>query len=188
MSDTSQADASARTRKQVSKRGFLLGNNPVDKIEEADGASYTLLDPNGNHDIVSGELGQPGKFATMCAIFGFHTKVGNVANTILNDKDEPGTPADAKAAIAEFIESANDGTWAERAGGVGAKVDKDALCNAIVTVATAGGKQVDQAAIRQKLEDDPAYVRKARQVPAVATEYSKLVGKSTKTIDDLLAV
>jgi hypothetical protein len=180
------------SRKRVSKREFLHNGQEVDRIEEASAARYTLLgDGGGNCD--SPELGQPGKLATMCAIFGFHTKVGNVANTVLNNKEDPGTTADAKAAIDEFIAMASSGTWAERATGApGAAIDKDALAGAIVAVAMASGKvTADQegatyAKVRGRLDNEPAYVRAARQVPDVAREYATRVGKASKSIDDLI--
>ncbi len=191
------ADAAApesSKRKQVSKRDFLLNGSVVDKIEEADAARYTVLGvQDGNVDSIV--LGEPGKLATMCAIFGFHTKVGNVANTVLNDKDEPGTAGDALAAIKEFIAQAEGGVWAERTtGGVGARVDKDALAGAVISVAVASGKFTagspeESAAytkVRDKLESEPAYVRACRQVPDVAREYATRVGKANKTVDDLL--
>lgn len=187
MSDETQATASAESkRKQVSKRAYLLANGQeADTIESAAGARYTLLAPSGNKDFDS-QFGEPGQFSTMCAIFGFHTKVGNVANTVLNDKDEPGSPDDAAAAINEFIAAAKAGTWAERATGVGARIDKDALAGSIVTVAERAGKKADYQKIRDRLESDPQYVRAARQVPDVAAEYASRVGRAVKSVDDLL--
>jgi len=172
-------------RKQVSQRDFIDSQkNVVDKVEDAAGARYTLKATNAAFDYVYGVDPVADRYF---AIFGFHTKIGNVANTVLNDKDSPGDAAAAGDSIQEFLALVADGKWAERApGGVGAKIDKDALCNAIVTVAQAQGKEVDQAAIRQKLEDEPAFVRTARQVPAIAQEYAKLTGKGNKTLDDLL--
>lgn len=189
MSDINTAEDSATEskRKQVSKRAYLkTDGTEADRIEEASGARYTLLDPQGNHDFDQ-QFGKAGSLETMCGIFGFHTKVGNVANTVLNDKDEPGSPADAATAIKEFLTAASGGTWAERASGVGTRIDKDALAGSIVDVATAAGKTgVDYQKIRDRLESDPTYVRAARQVPAVATEYAKRVGRATKSVDDLL--
>jgi hypothetical protein len=189
MPDESGSDTPESTskRKQVSKRLFLkLDGTEADRIEEATGARYTLLDPAGNQNFDQ-QFGAAGKLVTMCAIFGFHTKVGNVANTVLNDKDEPGDAKQAGEAIADFIKQAESGTWAERAaGGVGARIDKDALAGAIVEVAQAAGKTADYAKIRAKLEEDPQYVRAARQVPDVATAYATRVGKATKSIDDLI--
>lgn len=185
--DTTEAPEATSKRRQVSKRAFLKADGTeADKIEEANGARYTLLSPNGNKDFDK-QFGEPGTLKTMCAIFGFHTKIGNVANTVLNDKDEPGTPDDAAAEIEAFISQAESGVWAERAaGGVGARVDKDALAGAIVEVAEAAGKTADYQKIRDKLESDPQYVKAARQVPAVATAYATRVGKATKSIDDLM--
>ena len=157
----------------------------VDKIESATGGRYQLLDPASPIDFDE-QFGAAGSFATMNAVFGFFTKVGNVANTVLNDKDEPGTFADAAQAIREFIAAAKGGTWAERTGGVAVRIDKDKLAGAIVSVAQDAGKTADYQKIRDKLESDPQYVRAARQVPAVATAYAAAVGKATKSVDDLL--
>lgn len=189
---------SKRERKTVSKRTFLGG----EKIEEAKGARYTLLDPNGNHDL-DYTFGQNSAFDRMCAIFGFHTKIGNVANTVLNDKDEPGTPADAAQSIREWMTAAMSANpqWAERsAGGVGSRVDRDALAGAFVTVVQSEGKitaeQADAtyATVRQRLEDGypeksltaAQYMNAIRKQPAVAAEYLRRVGKEAKSIDDLL--
>jgi len=175
-----------RTRRQVSKRDYLDSDGAVcDKIEQASGARYTLLGDGGRN--FDEQFGDPGTFETMCAIFGFHTKVGNVANTTLNDKDNPGTPADAAAAIEEFIEAAKSGTWAERTGGVGIVIDKDALAGAVVAVATAQGKNAEYATIRQRMEEEAGYVKKVRQVPEVAMEYTRRVGKNVKSVDDILS-
>lgn len=183
-------------RKQVSKRLYIdAAGAEVDHIEEATGARYVLLNPNGNVNFDE-QLGDAGKLATMCAIMGFVTKVGNVANTVLNDKDEPGTFDDASAAIQAFIDSAKASppVWAERSTGVpGAKVDRDALAGAICEVGQAAGKiaaaDVDAmyAKVREKLESDPAYLRGVRQIPDVARAYATRVGKPGKTIEDFLA-
>lgn len=177
-------------RKEVSRRDYLMADGSVaDKIESANGARYTLLNSDGTDAESFDEIfGEPGNFVTMNAIFGFHTKIGNVANTELNDKDEPGTPADAAVAIREFIAAAKTGTWAERTGGVAVRIDKDKLAGAIVTVAESEGKKADYQKIRDKLESDPQYVKAARQVPAVADAYARAVGKVAKSVDDLLAI
>lgn len=188
-SDTAAAE---NKRKRVSKRSFIdASGKEVDKIEEATGGRYTLLGvQDGDYDA---QLGAAGRFATMCAIFGYHTKIGNVANTVLNDSDEPGTPMDAGAAIKDFIAQANGGVWAERTTGApGTRVDKDALAGAIVAVMLASGKLeaagegAMYAKVRDKLETDPQYVRNSRQVPQVASEYNTRVGKAAKTVDSLM--
>jgi hypothetical protein len=191
--ESAAADGENSKRKQVSKRLFLnTQGTEVDKMEEATGARYVLLGASGNKSFDQ-QFGNAGELATMCAIFGYHTKLGNVANSVLNDKDEPGTPDDAAEAITAFL-GASPFVWAERTGGgVGVRVDKDALAGAIVEVALATGKldaaarDDKYAAIRQRLEEDPQYVRAARSVPQVAQAYATRVGKATKTVDDLLA-
>jgi hypothetical protein len=174
-------------RKAVSKRSFLdKSGAEADSMNDATGGRYTLLNPEGNVDF-DYQFGVDPELDRACAIFGFHTKVGNVANTVLNDKDEPGSPADAAEMIRDFLAKAKTGVWAERTGGGGeSRIDKDALAGAIVAVATAQGASPDYAKIRQRLEDEPAYVRKARQVPEVATEYNTRVGKAPKSVADLL--
>lgn len=174
-------------RKQVSKRAFIdKSGNPVDNIDEATGARYTLLAPSGNKDFDI-QLGEAGKAVTMFAIFGAHTKLGNVANTVLNDKDEPGSPDDAASEIEDFIKMAEGGVWREKsAGPVGTRIDKDALAAAIVAVAEAAGKSPDYQKIRDRLESDPQYVRTARSVTDVQNEYARRVGKAGKSIDDLI--
>lgn len=177
---------SASSRKKVSTRDFLnTSGEVVERIEEATGARYTLLGDGGKpFDKQFGQAGTPG---VMFAIFGFHTKVGNVANTVLNDKEEPGTPADAAAAIDEFIKLADEGKWAERAaGGVGARIDKDALAAAVVAVAQKNGQQKDLVQVREKLEDNPGLVRTLRQNADIAAEYNSRVGKTAKPTDEVL--
>lgn len=182
MSDASQATASASTRKQVSKRDFVGGED----MESAKGGSYQLLGEGGktftyNH-------GENANADRMFAIFGFHTKVGNVANTVLNDKDNPGSPADAGEAIAEFLSAVADGTWAERSGGVGVKIDKDALAGAYVDYCAANGQAKDYATVRQALEDKPVLVRQLRAVPEIAKLYQAKVGKPVKSVDEVTAL
>lgn len=194
--ETTTEAAATSKRKTVSKRAFLnTDGTEAERIEEATGARYTLLGTAAGEKHFDQQFGQAGAFATMCAIFGFHTKVGNVANTVLNDKEEPGTPDDAATAIAEFVSKAQAGTWAERQeGGPGARIDKQALAGAIVEVAAAAGKTVELATIMQRLEEGwternlsaAAYTRQTRQVPEVAAAYAARVGKATKTVSDLL--
>lgn len=188
MTNTDTAPTTAESKRaRVSKRGFIDGNGAeVERIEEAAGASYELLGEGGQ--AFNFQCGEPGKAETMLAIFGFHTKVGNVANTVLNDKNDPGSPADAAAAIAEFIGMLGEGKWAERAAGGGAaqKIDKDALAAAYVAWAETKGATKDVVETRQKLDDNPALVRTLRQNPEIAKLYMERTGKTGKTADELL--
>lgn len=188
--DTNGGEEAATTkRKAVSKRAYLLPSGEVaERMEEASGARYTLLGGAAGNVDFDQQLGEAGKLTTMFAIFGFHTKVGNVANTVLNDKSDPGSPDDAADTIREFIADAGNGTWAERTGGVGVKIDKDQLAGAIVDAYAAAQppKVVDYAKARELLEE-PANVRKFRQVPEIAAEYNKRVGRAPKTLDEMAA-
>lgn len=133
MSDTAQSDTTSKN-KRVSKRDFLdASGQVVDKIGEATGARYTLLGTGKEFDIDFSDASMwgPGRPGTMCAIFGYHTKVGNVANTVLNDKDSPGSAEDAGDECEAWLDGLDKGVWREAAepGTRGPKYD-----NAILAV------------------------------------------------------
>ena len=188
MSDTDVADNEARSRKRVSKRDFLnASGSVVDSMEEATGARYTLMQGADDGYPFDRQFGTAGSPETMFAIFGFHTKIGNVANTVLNDKDSPGSIDDAAQAIEDYLAGVEKGQWREPGKGEGfARIDLDALAEAVVQVATAAGKTPDKAAIRQRLDDDVKWRKAAKAVPDVGAAYNRLVGKAAKSIDDLL--
>ena len=126
------------TKQKVSEREYLDSQgNTVERIELATGARYSIGQKVGDDFKVTksfdAQFGGPAELSTMCAVLGFHTKCGNVANTVLNDKDAPGSIDDAAAAIAEFITLAESGKWAERVGGGGGglRYDVDAMALAI---------------------------------------------------------
>lgn len=188
MADETGADVEDEKskRKQVSKRSFITEDgDEAERMEEAQGARYTLLGTKDGETHFD-EIFDNAKSMRMFAIFGFHTKIGNVANTVLNDKNDPGTPDDAAEAIQAFIDDVNAGTWADRTGGVGARIDKDALAGAVVDAYAAATppKVVDYAKVRELLED-PANVKKFRQIPEVQKAYNVRLGKAPKTLDDL---
>lgn len=130
------------------------------------------------------------------ALFGAKTKATNEASGVRNGKLK-GTPdagpENQMAAVKEFFDRLLKGEWsAPSEGGVGVRVDKDTLCEAICRVLVSEGKksQADidsghKAKVRAKLEDDPQFVRKSRQIPQVSTEYAKITGKAQATVDDL---
>jgi len=181
--------ATKAKKKAVSKRSFILADGKeADNIEAATGACYTLLVPSGDIPFAY-QYGANPEFDRLCALFGYHTKIGNVANTVLNDKDEPGTPEDAAEELKAWLAKAQASppVWAERSsGGPGVRVDRDVLADSIVAVAQAGGKTVDRAKVLARLNDEPAYLKAARQVTDVANEYATRMGKTAKSIDDLL--
>ena len=121
-------------RQKVSTRDFIdADGNVVDRMEQATGARYTLEQNGKAFDAQFGTAGSP---ETMFAIFGFHTKVGNVANTVLNDKDAPGTADDAAVEIEAFLESTGKGVWREpsESGPRGPKYDNAILAEAFISL------------------------------------------------------
>lgn len=130
----------------------------------------------------------------MLAGFGAHTLMGNVTNTWLGEKGDKA--ATAHDAIKERFDLLYGGTWVDRTGtGVGARIDKDALAEAVCRVMVAKGTwtQADvdggrKAAVRQKMEDDPQSVKASRQVPEIASEYAAIVGRATKSAEDVAAL
>ena len=109
------------TKQKVSERDYLdASGNVTDKIEAAAGARYTLgyMDGEKFTKVASWDqlFGEPGKKTTMFGILGFHTKLGNIANSVLNNDKNPGGPKDAANAVEEFIAS---DTWREPGTGVG---------------------------------------------------------------------
>src|SRR5262245_4368335 len=97
------------TKQKVSDRGFIGG----DDMTNAKGATYSLVAQDGVDDKGKAkyvamhefkrqwDITNPDSLREMLwfACFGFHTKVGNVANTVLNNEKAPGTLDDAANAI-----------------------------------------------------------------------------------------
>jgi len=159
-------------KQKVSDRTFIdAAGAEVDRMEEATGARYTLAQIGKSFDV---QLGKPGELATMFGIFGFWTKIGNVANTTLNDKDDPGTPEDAAADIQEFLDAVQGGTWREAGTGAarGPKYDNSVLAHVLHEQLVAGGKaQGDAAHYQGRIEADKGYRAKVLANPAVKTGY-----------------
>lgn len=188
-------------KRKVAKHDLLSADGnvlPDDQGEEqAHGMRYTLLANNATHDYV---FGKNQDMDRMLAVFGAKTLATNETSQARNNPKGAGDADEQINAVRERFALLASGTWVDRTReGVGAKVDLDALAEAIVRVQiAAGAKRKDgtiitadvaaagyKAEVRQKLEDDKGFVRTARNVPAVATEYSSIVGKQTKTVDDL---
>lgn len=179
-------------RKKIANRLWIGDDGKECDEDKATGVSYQFLgrekdgvttpgDPNP-FTLKFAEMSEAEK--NMYAGFGALTLYGNLTNTWLGEKgDRAASPIDVIRDRATLIRS---GQWIDRtAVGVGAKVDKPALAKAIVQVYAAEGKTVDEAAILAKLEADADVVRTARAVPAIATAYAALVGRTVKTVDDL---
>lgn len=185
-------------KRKVAEHDLIdAGGAVVDEEEKAQGIRYTLL---ANNQAFEYQFGKSQDADRMLALFGAKTLATNETSQARNS-------AKGAASADEQIQSVRDrfaliatGQWVDRTReGVGAKIDKDALAEAIVRVQIAAGSKTSdgelvtaelaaagyKAKVRQKLEDDAAFVRKARQVPAIATEYSAIVGRTVATLDDL---
>ena len=183
----------AGKKREVSDRSFIdAAGVKTEKMEDASGARYRLLDstaPDGGH-IFEKQFVSDDPATVMFAIMGFHTKVGNVANSILNDKDAPGTPAEAAAACRDFIAGVEGGTWADRTGGV-VRWDNDKLADAFIEWLTDAGKQAPArervlARLASEEATDAQWAKQVRNNPPVVTIYKRLVGAVVRTADELL--
>jgi len=191
MTDVSQTEQEV-TRKQVAKH-FLLdaSANVVEDEEQAEGYRYTLLANDQSFDWLWANANDGER--KMLAIFGAKTLATNETSQARNNVKGEATADEQMTALRERFELLRSGKWVDRSGGgVGARVDKDALATAIVDVAmekgqvTEANKGTVYAAIRAKLED-AAFVRQARNTDGVNARYAAIVGKPTKSVEDLLA-
>lgn len=182
-------------RSKRSERYFIdKSGDEVDRMEQATGAGYSLVSADGS-EVQSWELQSglsPASSVTMHFILGFWTKVGNVVNTVVNDKDSPGTLEDAALAVTEHLSNCESGVWREVGEGVarGPKYDKDTLAGALLAVLTTENKaKGDLANYRARL-DDKSYAAKVRARTDVMAQYYKdLAAKGgeskEKEIDEL---
>lgn len=185
------------TRKKIADRDWLdsdgkpVGGDSGKTEEDAVAARYTtLLGSGGSHTFTPKT---DDASTRMLAIFGALTLMGNLANTWKTEKGEkPDSPIEI---IGERFALLEDGKWIDRsAGAVGTRIDKDVLAEAIVLVTEEAGKVPTKfadvgefkAAVRQRLEDDAPYVRSVRQVAPINAKYAELVGRTTKSVDDVL--
>lgn len=140
-------------RKNVSNRVFLkadgtksVGPDPAGSVK------YQLLEGDGQ--TVHKEWEWRGDHFSQ---FGFVTKVGNVANSVLN-ADEPGTAADAAEEIDTFLAGIAAGVWREPGTGAarGPKYDTAILAHVLHAMLgnTAKG---DSDHYRGRLEADKSY-------------------------------
>jgi len=165
-------------KQKRSERYFIdLNGDEVDRMEQATGAGYSLVSKDGS-EIQSWEYqsGLPaGNVVTMHFVLGWWTKIGNVVNTVVNDKADPGTLDDAALAVTEHVENCEKGIWREVTEGVarGPKYDKDILAGALLAVLTASGlAKADLAGYRTRL-DDKSYAAKVRARTDVMAQYYK---------------
>lgn len=156
MTDTDTANATRRAK--ASERIMLdaTGDDTSNPIE-CHKAIYKI--PANGHGLEY-VFGTNPSMDRAFAVFGFHTKIGNVANTVRNDKTDPGTPDDEASAIDDFFASLANGQWREPGEGVarGPKYDDGVL--AAVIVQLLGDKAKGDAAHYAERLQDKAYRQK----------------------------
>lgn len=182
------------SRKKVSTRQYLDSEGEKSVGPAASGrVNYQLLNADGTvHKEFTFDSASPG--GHLFAQFGFVTKVGNVANSVLNGT-EPGSVEDAAADIEEFLASIAAGQWREpgEARARGPKFDKDVLASVLFAGRTAEKRTDDWAdvgVIRQRLEDDKSFYAKVRNnAQAMADYYAEMARRGadvkTSSVDDL---
>lgn len=196
--DVNAAETDESTKARRANHEYLgTGGNVVDDEEEAYGYRYTLI---GSPEAFEWHWEQASEATRrMLAIFGAKTLSTNTASGLRNNQkksDEDKTPEAQMAAVKQRFELLSNGQWVDtsREGPV-VRFDKDmtseAICRVLVAEKKMSQADVDsgyKAKIRQKLEDDPAFLKKAHKMPQVQVEYAKLAGKATTTLDDLMSV
>jgi hypothetical protein len=184
----------ASSRKNVSKREYQKADQTKSVGPDTDGrVQYTLLNSDGTpHKTFTFDKSSPG--AHMFGQFGFVTKVGNVANSVLNG-DEPGSVDDAAADIDEFLAAIASGTWREPGEGKarGPKFDKDVLAYVLFAGRAAEkrtGEWESEAAVLSRLGTDKSFYAKVRNnAQAMRDYYAELAKRGadvkSATVDDL---
>jgi hypothetical protein len=189
-SGTAEGDTET-VKRAVAKHELLDAIGAVVEEEElATGIRYTLLANNQSFDFQSKM--NAGTRETMLCIFGAKTLATNETSALRNSTKGAATPDEQIDAVRERFALLETGKWVDRTReGVGAKIDLDALANAICNVMVADGKYTEDqvkseklAATRAKLDEDKAYARKARQHPPFAAEYARIKGASAVSTDD----
>lgn len=192
--ESGSAAASGSLKAEKSKRAdhelLDVQGNVVENEEEANGIRYTLVAlPERPFTY---QFGQSADADKLLAMFGAKTLCTNESSAVRNSPKGEGTAEEQIDAVMERFALLQTGKWVDRTReGVGTKVDLDAYAQAIANVFISEGKLTEEqvkteklAAIRQKLDDDKAYARKARQHPPFAAEYAKIKGSAQVTTDD----
>lgn len=183
-------EATEVTRKAVAKHFLLDAQGDVTEDEtKATGIRYTQISTGTVFDYQVSQAAM-----TMLAVFGSKTLATNEASQVRNNPKGGGGDGEQMEAIRNRFALLDQGEWVDRTRTPGAMVDRDALAESIIMVMLEDGKiTAEQAAgdakakVRQKLEDDAAYLSTARQHPRVAANYAKLKGRQVKTTDDLMS-
>lgn len=181
-----------KKRDQVAEHDLIDAQGAeVDAEEAAFGIRYTLLANGQTFDYLFGKSGDADR---MLACFGAKTLATNETSQARNNAKGAASPDEQIAAVRERFALLATGVWVDRTReGVGAKLDPDALAQAIVDVLVAEGKleagKADATKVERlaRIQGDTAWARKIRTYPPVAAAYNAIVGRSVATADDLLA-
>lgn len=189
MSDTNETSTAGK-RQRIAQRDTINADGVVvERMEEATGARYTYKSTGGS---VERQFGAAGDAATMCAIFGWLTKVGNVVNSIVNADDYDGS--DPIPDAVDWNADLDAGIWRERQepGKRAPKWDKDLLASAIVQNLEQAGKLPSGKTVANYREqlNDAKYFAKARAAASVLATYQQMLaerGVKTKevSVDEL---
>lgn len=192
-------ESETETKKErVATHALLLADGTTsDDVgeEQATGISYALRDHPETFVWQYGEATDDER--RMLACFGAKTLATNETSGVRNskqwkDQDHSASVAEQWAALVDRFKLIRSGTWADRTREPGApRVNLDALAEAISRVMVAQGKRTQaeidsggKAEYRERLESKE-YLAKVRTVPAIAAEYSAIIGKATATLDDV---
>lgn len=179
-----------RAKHELLDASGTVGDDDLSE-EQAHGIRYTLLANGKSFDY---QYGKSGDADRMLALFGAKTLCTNETSAARNNTKGEASPDEQIAAVEERFALLSTGVWVDRTReGVGAKLDPDALAQAIVDVLLGEGKiekgaaDATRAERRAKIEADAAWGRKIRTFPPVAARYNEIVGRSVATVDDLMA-
>lgn len=166
------APATESSRKRISKREYFdAAGEKSGGPAEGGKVVYTIL----NDDKTA--LQEFTRSGSMLEQFGFVTKVGNVANTVLNG-ETPGTREEAAAEIEAWLEDLDNGQWREPGQARAPKWNKDILAASLHEAlgATAKG-EVDH--YRKRLDDKAFFGKVVNPVrPDVKAIYDRRLEES----------
>lgn len=143
-----------------------------------------------------------GKAKDMLALFGARTLATNEASQIRNGKEFKGRPASDSSqeqvgAIKDRFALIDSGVWVDRTREAGVRWDPALVITAFIEVAknTAKGKAKSDdewnafhaQMLAQSAEPESKVIATLRSVEGVEAMYRKLQGKTSKSVDDVLA-
>lgn len=187
MANTDQGEgATKRKRVTRSRREWIDADGEVvEKIEDATGSVFALLADDGKTDAGSWPRQRPGDMSVQDFGYwsmGYQTRLGNIANTVLNE--QKGTTEEACDTISEFV--ADPTKWAEPRGGPRTDLDRLAQAIADCNATDWAAKQIDaekaKAEVRARLEASPELVRTMLNVDQFADRYRELTPRKAAPV------